>query len=192
MVAEQATKPAPPDWRHSEGTRGASSTAIWLLVYHLLALGCLFGQWLLLYFFFFFFPFVPFGAGFLFSSYVYSTEERKTDPWSSHLHKAQKHLSRAPCQRSEHQERDTAAGRLPLIKCSSFSVSRSSEWECLKGQRREDLTTEDVITWNEQPVTWCRLTDSCAQTSCAPGSEMPRSIRSQLFSGAVLIKVYHY
>lgn len=142
--------------------------------------------------FFFSFPFVPFGAGFLFSSYVYSTEERKTDPWSSHLHKAQKHLSRAPCQRSEHQERDTAAGRLPLIKCSSFSVSRSSEWECLKGQRREDLTTEDVITWNEQPVTWCRLTDSCAQTSCAPGSEMPRSIRSQLFSGAVLIKVYHY
>lgn len=89
------------------------------------------------------------------------------------------------------QQYSHLTARVPLA-CSRLPVCRSSEWECLKGQRREDLTTEDVITWNEQPVTWCRLTDSCAQTSSAPGSEMPPSIRSQLFAGAVLIKVYHY
>lgn len=54
---------------------------------------------------------------------------REKENWSMkfHLHKAQKHLSRAPCQRSEHQERDTA-GRLPLIKCILFlSIGARSE-----------------------------------------------------------------
>lgn len=71
------------------------------------------------------------GAGFLSSSCIYSTEERKTDPWSSYLHNAQKHLSQDSCWWIE-ASGDTAVDHLPLIIFNSFSVNRSSEWGCLR------------------------------------------------------------
>lgn len=71
------------------------------------------------------------GAGFLFSSCIYSTEERKTDPWSSYLHNAQKHLSQDSCWWIE-ASGDTAVDHLPLIILNSFSVNRSSEWGWLR------------------------------------------------------------
>lgn len=114
------------------------------------------------------------GAGFLFSSCIYSTEERKTKAWSSYLHKEQKHLSQDSCWRIE-ASGDAAGDHLPLIILNSFSAIgalikgvRGGREKREFDQRRHILT----FTQNEWSVTWCclSLSHTHSETSSAPGS----------------------
>lgn len=93
-VAERAHKTyiiAYTAWLSPEVILRTSSLIIWFHIYRSLSPSCLFGQR-----HDFFFTLCR-GAGFLFSSCIYSVEEKKTDPWSSYLHKVQKHLSQDSC-----------------------------------------------------------------------------------------------
>lgn len=99
-VAERAHKTciiAYTTWLSPEKVLGTSSLIIWFHSYRSLSPGCMFGQRHDDFLNFFSLFTLCRGAGFLFSSCIYSMEEKKTDPWSSYLHKVQKHLSQDSC-----------------------------------------------------------------------------------------------
>lgn len=132
------------------------------------------------------------GAGFLFSSCIYSTEERKTDPWSSYLHNAQKHLSQDSCWWIE-ASGDTAVDHLPLIILNSFSVNRSSEWGCLRRQRKERIWSAKTYSYYylKWMIGYMMLSHTNTQKWALPqDQQMPCSIWYQFFANTDLIKVY--